>query len=432
MTDTPSPTVEGVVGSFRTIGNGVGRFVVDIMSAFETASQQHVGLVVIFDEVQSNSRSLRNLREGRDCHTVTYERVTQCAVAFRIDVEQFRFNAFFTSCFDPGDTVVVVIVRNSRLFILEQSRDRVGVGDRIRRPYASFRVLCHSQSILFVQIRGVQEERILKLRIRQLVVVYIVRSLVVDQVLPIQQCDLPQVGGLRSIERIHTVGNFVGTDCQQQAFQIIIGVDLISSIAIFLCNFHVNNRTSVREDCSGRTGNHVNFATDFCFFPSRFRQSSHGLRHVSIQEVFGQFQEASLLNLLFVVAPVCSVDQVNGVAARHDQRILLSTLSRRNEVQINGSIDRRFDFLIRSFHYFFDCVGLARRYVHNNVLFFAQVDVRIRIITICRSTLSAAVVSRLALWCAGGCGVVTASQKQGEHHHNRHQKCEFLHMYPPR
>ena len=48
------------------------------------------------------------------------------------------------------------------------------------------------------------------------------------------------------------------------------------------------------------------------------------------------------------------------------------------------------------------------------------------------AALSTTAFGRLALRCAGGCGVVTASQKQGEHHHNRHQKCEFLHMYPPR
>ena len=50
------------------------------MSAFETASQQHVGLVVVLNEVQSHGRSLRFLGEGRDRHAIAYIGVTQCAV----------------------------------------------------------------------------------------------------------------------------------------------------------------------------------------------------------------------------------------------------------------------------------------------------------------------------------------------------------------
>ena len=100
------------------------------------------------------------------------------------------------------------------MFILEQGGNGIGVGDRVSRPDAGRRILRHFQSVILIHLRSVQEERVLKSRVSQLAVVYVVRSLVVDQVLLKSQSNLLHVVGLRSIERIHTVGNFIGTNRQ--------------------------------------------------------------------------------------------------------------------------------------------------------------------------------------------------------------------------
>ena len=352
------------------------------MTAFYTTSQQEVGLFITFDVVQNLSSSLGLGAEYRDGIAVAQVRVTQRTVTLGENVEQFNIHALVTVAPDHGDTIVIVTAGSSGLAVLKQSDDRVGVGDRVRRPATSSRELGHILNVGLPVFRSIQEERFLKGRIIQLAVVHIVRSLVVDQVKTVSPSQFLEVGSRGLIVCIHAVARLFIADGQQQFFKVIISFDVVCGKAIFLSNVHVDERAAIRENFRSITGNHVDFAVYISLFPSGFRQSCPSLRHVGLQEFGSQFHKGSFLHIVAVISVVTGIDQIQLIAASQNQRIFYIELSRGNKVQFQSSVQRSFNPLIGHLQNFRHVQRFISNRVHDQIYFFGSIQVCIGIIGI--------------------------------------------------
>ena len=430
MADTPSPAVELIIAGFRSGRHAVGRLVINVMTAFYTASQQEVGLFVALDVVQNLSGSFRLGAERRNGVTVAQIGVTQRTVPLGEDVEQLNIHALIAISLNHGNAVIVIATGSSGLAIFEQGSNRIGIGNSIRRPATSSRELGHILNVGLPVFRSIQEERFLKGRIIQLAVIHVIRSLVVDQVKTVSPTQLLEVGSGGLIVGIHAVARLFIADGQQQFFEVIISFDVVCGKAIFLSNVHVDERAAIRENFRGITGNHVDFAVYIGLFPGSFRQSCPSLGHIRLQEFGSQLQEGRFLHVVAVISEVRGIDQVDLVAACQYQRVFYAVLSRGNKVQLQGGVQSAFNPLIRHLQDLIHIQRLISNRVHDQVYFFGSIQICIGIVGIHIRSVPGGRG-------AGGSfraltGITAAAEQQCHQHHcSQHQSNGFFHSSPP-
>ena len=271
-----------------------------------------------------------------------------------------------------------------------------------------------------------QEEGFFKSRIIQLAVIHVIRCLIVNQIETVNQTDIIHVSNRRSIKCILAVGHLIGANRHQEFVKIIPGVKTVGSVAIFLCNIHINNRSTIRENRSGVAGNHVDFAVDIGFLPSRFRQNPISLGQIGLDKVHIQLAETAFVHLLTVICMICSVNQVDFVAARHDQRILGGQFRGGDKVHLHRGVDRRLGFFVHLRHYFRNGVGLRANHIGDDIFRFGQIKICIRIVRVRIRGISGGHAA--AAGYRRACGVVSTSAEQYRQQHHRSQNqcdCSF-------